>query len=259
MTEAVIGVLVTVPSAEEGRELARAVVEERLAACGNVIPGVQSTYWWQGKLSEDSEALVLFKTRAELSPELRELCNEGGELIEESIDGVDRAAEIVRSVRDFSHAGTPEREEADLHALLDHVLVIAGPQMRGRIEVTRSYGALEPVRCAPQQLKQVFLNLVVNAIQAMEERGTLRIATRAEQGFAEIDVEDDGCGIPPEIQERIFDPFFTTKAVGEGTGLGLGIAYQIVSAHGGTLSVRSQPRRGSRFRVRLPMQGAPER
>jgi signal transduction histidine kinase len=188
----------------------------------------------------------------ESEPGLRERVLEGEELIEESIEGVERAAEIVRSVKGFSHAGSAARESVDLNAVIDEAVAMATPQLRGRVVVERCYSELLPVHCAPQQLKQVFLNLVVNGAQAAGEGGHLRIVTRVEGDSAVVDVEDDGCGIPAEIQERIFEPFFTTKGVGEGTGLGLAIAYEIVRAHGGEIGVESQAGAGARFRVRLP-------
>jgi signal transduction histidine kinase len=99
----------------------------------------------------------------------------------------------------------------------------------------------------------VFLNLVMNAAQASRQGGQIRLCSRFDDGDVVVTVADDGCGIPPEIVERIFDPFFTTKAVGEGTGLGLGIALQIVRAHGGEIDVDSTPEVGTTFRVRLPL------
>ena len=185
----------------------------------------------------------------------RERLSDVAELIEESIEGVDRAAEIVRSVRSLSHAGTDARDRADLHVILDHVLRVASAQIGSGVEVERCYGDVPPLRCAPRQLEQAFLNLVMNAVHAVQGRGRIAVSTRCRGRCVEIDVEDDGCGIAPEIRERIFDPFFTTKAAGEGTGLGLGIAYQIVRGHGGEIEVESQPGRGSRFRVELPLSG----
>ena len=182
----------------------------------------------------------------------RELIAEGEELIEESVEGVDRAAEIVRGVKGFSHAGHQVREPTDLNQLLEDVLRMAAAQLRGRATVERYYVELPAVHCVPQELKQVFLNLIVNAGQAIGDGGTIRIATEARGGFVTVRVEDDGCGIAPENLERIFDPFFTTKRVGEGTGLGLGIAYHIVRSHGGEIRVESELGRGSRFRVRVP-------
>jgi two-component system NtrC family sensor kinase len=185
---------------------------------------------------------------------LRDLTLETDELIEESLEGVDRAAAIIRSVRSFAHAGTDAREPADLNDLLDQALVMAGPRLRGRIEVERDYAQLPLLTCSVQQMKQVFLNLLVNAVQALAEGGTVRLRTRSDLGFVEVEVEDDGPGMSDGVRTRIFDPFFTTKPVGEGTGLGLGIAHEIVRSHGGSIEVDSQPGEGARFRIQLPLQ-----
>jgi signal transduction histidine kinase len=183
----------------------------------------------------------------------RDRVHDVDELIEESIEGVDRAAEIVRSVKSFAHAGSASRERTDLRPLLEDVLHVASAQLRSRVTVQREYDdALPPVVCAPQQLRQVFLNLVVNAAQAVESGGHVLVATRTDGDDVIVSVADDGCGIAPELIDRIFDPFFTTKAVGEGTGLGLGIAHQIVTSHGGEIQVESTPGQGTVFRVRLP-------
>jgi signal transduction histidine kinase len=175
------------------------------------------------------------------------------DLFVESIEGVDRAAEIVRSLRSFAHAGSASPEPVDLHPLLEDVLHVASAQLRSRVNVRREFdGALPCVVCAPQQLRSVFLNLVINAAQAVETGGNVLVATRTDNDHVVVSVADDGCGIPAELIDRIFDPFFTTKAVGEGTGLGLAIAHQIVVSHGGEIQVESTPGRGTVFRVRLP-------
>jgi two-component system NtrC family sensor kinase len=167
---------------------------------------------------------------------------------------VDRAAEIVRSVRAFAHAGSATRETTDLRPLLEDALHVASAQLRSRVNVLREYDERLPcVVCAPQQLRQVFLNLVVNAAQAVEAGGHVLVATRADGDHVIVSVGDDGCGIEPELIDRIFDPFFTTKPIGEGTGLGLGIAHQIVRSHGGEIQVESTPGSGTVFRVRLPI------
>ena len=110
------------------------------------------------------------------------------------------------------------------------------------------------MRCAQQELKQVLLNLIINAGHAVENGGTIRIATELDDDWVVVHVKDDGDGIPPEIIDRIFDPFFTTKNVGEGTGLSLGIAYQIAKSHGGEITVDSTPGEGACFHLRLPAQ-----
>ena len=239
----------------------RLIMSARLAAVGELAAGIaheinnpiafvrsnlsQLASHWKTVKGELEDA-----GRAEAQ---RELIAEGEELIEESVEGVDRAAEIVRGVKGFSHAGHQVREPTDLNQLLEDVLRMAAAQLRGRATVERYYVELPAVHCVPQELKQVFLNLIVNAGQAIGEGGTIRIATEARGGFVTVRVEDDGCGIAPENLERIFDPFFTTKRVGEGTGLGLGIAYHIMRNHGGEIRVESELGRGSRFRVRFPV------
>ncbi len=107
--------------------------------------------------------------------------------------------------------------------------------------------------CSPQELKQVFLNLIINAIHAVGAQGSIRIATELDGDLAVVSFEDDGYGIEPALIDRIFDPFFTTKPVGEGTGLGLGIAHQVVTQHGGVITVNSEPGEGTTFRVHLPI------
>ena len=110
---------------------------------------------------------------------------------------------------------------------------------------------------APQELRQVFLNLLVNALDAIEQTGRVRVTTRQAGDEVVAEVRDDGCGMTPDVLERIFDPFFTTKRVGEGTGLGLGIAWHIVHAHGGRIEVESAPGAGTTFRVHLPVDARP--
>jgi PAS domain S-box-containing protein len=181
---------------------------------------------------------------------------EGEEIIQESLEGIDRAAAIVRDVREFSHAGSVERELTDLNQLLDGVLRVAAPELRAGIRLEKDYGELPPISCAPQQLKQVFLNLVVNAIHAVEPGGRIRVATRASGGRVQACIEDDGCGVPQDLIERIFDPFFTTKPVGKGTGLGLSISYEIVRNHGGDITALPVAQGGTRFCVELPAAAA---
>jgi signal transduction histidine kinase len=182
-----------------------------------------------------------------------ETFDEAEELLFESLEGVDRAAEIVRGVMGFAHAGPSTRESADVNDLLEDVLRMAAPQLRHGVTVARDFRDLRPVYCSPQELKQVFLNLVLNAGQAVENDGNIRIATDWVKDDVVVRVEDDGPGIDPKNLDRIFDPFFTTKNVGEGTGLGLGIAHQIIRAHGGAISVTSEPGARPTFTVRLPI------
>ena len=174
-------------------------------------------------------------------------------MIDESLEGVDRASAIVRDVKGLAHAGRGERAMADLNELLDGVLRMAAPQLRVTAVVEKNYGLLPLVACASQEVQQVFLNLVLNASQAITRSGTIRVRTEAQDRSVMVWIEDDGCGIEADLLERIFDPFFTTKPVGEGTGLGLGIAHEIVRKHGGEITIDSKPGRGTVFGVRLPV------
>ena len=186
---------------------------------------------------------------------IAEIVSDGEEIIDESLEGVDRAVSIVRDVREFSHAGGGQREWADLNQLLDRVTRVATPGLGPAIRIDRQYGEIPMVLSSPQQLKQVFLNLIVNAIQAVGEAGTIRLCTETKDDAVLVRVEDDGCGIPDDDIERIFDPFFTTKAVGQGTGLGLSISYEIIRNHGGEISVEPKADGGTCICVRLPIGG----
>jgi signal transduction histidine kinase len=178
---------------------------------------------------------------------------EAEEIVDESLEGIDRAAGIVRDVREFSHAGSGERQSADLRDLVRQSVRVARLQLPSRAEVEISLEGLPPLECEPQRLKQVFLNLLVNAAQALGEGGRIRVTGVAYGGGVELSFLDDGCGIAAEHLERIFDPFFTTKPVGVGTGLGLAIAFRIVEEHGGRITVSSTLGAGTEFQVWLPV------
>jgi PAS domain S-box-containing protein len=258
-----VGVVVVVRDVREVEGLRRRVITQaRLAAVGELAAGVAHEINNPIAFVRANLALLQkhWKTLCDeadfgdRAAQLAELAGEGAELIDESLEGVDRAAEIVRGVKTFTHAGTAARQPADLNQLLDDALGMARVQFDSRaISVVRDFAALPPVRCAPQKLRQVFLNLIINAAHALEQSGTIRLVTRVDQDLVTVRVQDDGHGIPPGIIDRIFDPFFTTKGAGEGSGLGLGIAYQIVNGHGGVMTVDSSPGYGSTFSVHIPL------
>jgi signal transduction histidine kinase len=174
-------------------------------------------------------------------------------LIAESVEGAGRVQRIVKALRDFSHPGESEWQEADVHAGLESTLGVAWNEIKYKAEVIRDYGELPSVECLPSQLNQVFLNLLVNAAQAIGERGQITLRTRHEDDWVSIAISDTGSGIAPAIRKRVFDPFFTTKPVGKGTGLGLSLAYGIITKHGGRIDVESELGKGSTFTVRLPV------
>ncbi len=239
----------------------RLLVSGRLAAVGELAAGIAHEInnplaYVRANLSllrQHWESLGTELEKSGASGSCDELIAEGAEMIDESLEGVDRASAIVRDVKGLAHAGRGERSMADLNELLDGVLRMAAPQLRVAAVVEKDYGLLPLIACVPQELQQVFLNLILNASQAIANRGTIRVRTEAQNRSVMVWIEDDGCGIEADLIDRIFDPFFTTKPVGEGTGLGLGIAHEIVRKHGGEITIDSKPGRGSVFGVRLPV------
>jgi signal transduction histidine kinase len=144
-----------------------------------------------------------------------------------------------------------------VNAGLDKTLVIARNIVKSKADVTKDYGELPDIQCSPSQINQVFLNLITNAAQAIEDFGEITLRTQTyDDHHVAVSIKDNGCGIPDEIMDKIRDPFFTTKDVGTGTGLGLSIVEEIVRAHGGRLEVESVPGEGSEFTVILPVRHA---
>jgi len=185
-----------------------------------------------------------------------------GKAIRESLDGSERIRAIVQDLRAFSHQDTAERVDTDVNKALDSTANIVWTMMRHSVKLVKDYAEVPPVSAFPVPLKQVFMNLLVNAYQAIEERaaldvehrGEIRLRTEVADGGVRITVTDNGSGIAPDIVPRIFDPFFTTKEVGVGTGLGLSTSYNLIERHGGRLDVESTPGVGSTFRVWVPIE-----
>jgi len=171
---------------------------------------------------------------------------------------VDRVAKIIFALKSFSRfGGVQVWSEADLAESLETVLTIYQNQIKHGTELVRRFEDVPPVRCLPDELNQVWTNLVHNALQAMDHKGTLTVGLRREGDDVAVSIGDTGCGIPEEIRTRIFDAFFTTKPAGEGTGLGLDIVRKIIDKHQGRIDVDSEVGRGTTFTVRLPIAGVP--
>ena len=176
-------------------------------------------------------------------------------LLSESKDGLGRVRKIVQDLKSFSHVGEQEWQPADLHQGLDSTLNIVWNELKYKCTVTKDYGELPKVFCLISQLNQVFMNLLVNAGQAIESKGEITIRTRRHDTDAVmIEICDTGKGIAPDHLNRIFDPFFTTKPVGKGTGLGLSLSYSIIQRHHGRIEVSSELGKGSSFRVIIPIE-----
>ncbi|MBR0564496.1 PAS domain-containing sensor histidine kinase [Azoarcus sp. L1K30] len=177
------------------------------------------------------------------------------DLFAESRDGLDRVQRIVRDLKDFSRVGEQEWQFADLHQGLDSTINILRYEIKHKAVVERRYGDLPKVWCVPSMVNQVFLNLLANAAQAIENQGVITVESAVEDDCAVIRIADTGSGMTPEVLSRIFEPFFTTKGAGKGTGLGLSLAQDIVHQHRGRLWATSTPGQGSTFSMVLPLSG----
>lgn len=177
-------------------------------------------------------------------------------LIDNFTEGARRINTIVTDLRTFSRMDTDTISEVDLHASLEMSLNLLRNQYKNRIEIHKEYGDIPKIRGYSGKLNQVFMNLLSNAFHAVREKGDVWIRTRSNGAAVEVEIEDNGVGIPKEHMKRIFEPFFTTKPVGQGTGLGLSISYGIIEQHQGRIEVSSVPLKGSSFVVTLPITGA---
>ena len=175
------------------------------------------------------------------------------QLMAESKEGMSRMRKIIQDLKSFARVGEEGWQWANLHEGLDSTLNIVWNELKYKCRVDKEYGELPEVYCMPPQLNQVFMNLLINAGQAIAEKGVITIRTGVLDKEVWVEVEDTGKGIPPEQINRIFEPFFTTKPVGVGTGLGLSLSYSIVQKHHGRFEVKSELGKGTTMRVWLPV------
>ncbi len=179
---------------------------------------------------------------------------EAQELIQDSIEGLEELTELAQSLKDFSRLDRARHGEFNVNDGLDKTLLIAKNKLKNKVSVHKHYGEVPTIQCSPSQINQIFLNLLTNAADAIEETGDIVIRTMEEDGGVRISISDTGSGIPEEVMSKIRDPFFTTKEVGKGTGLGLSIVDQIVTAHGGELIIESEQGKGTTVTVVLAVE-----
>ena len=175
------------------------------------------------------------------------------DLINESKEGAERIRHIVQNLRNFSRIDDEGWQQADINELIDSTLNIVWNELKYKAEVRKNYGELRQIYCNAQELNQVFMNILINGAQAIEEQGVITISTRQNGDVVKVSISDTGCGINQDHLSRLFDPFFTTKEAGKGTGLGLSISYDIVKKHKGHIEVDSEVGKGTTFLVYLPV------
>ena len=254
---------------EELRRAQQQLVQsEKLAALGQLVAGIAHELnnpigFIYANLHQIQGYLGTLASGSSTPEEREILLRKAREALEESREGSKRVRDIVQNLRGISgtgpasKSGLPEKKRNDLNQLLDKSLMLAQTTFSKSIEIEKEYAALPEVPCDSTQIQQVFLNILVNAGQAMGDAGKLRLRTWRDGGFACAGISDSGPGIAPEHAKHLFEPFFTTKPVGQGLGLGLHISYDIIRAHGGTLEARSEPGRGAEFIVRMPLDAHP--
>jgi two-component system NtrC family sensor kinase len=187
------------------------------------------------------------------------IMEDAGKLVRESLEGVDRVRKIVKDLKTFSRLDEEKYKCSDINECLESTINIVWNEIKYKATLKKELGVIPHINCYPQQLSQVVMNLLMNASHAIENHGEIVLRTWSDTGFIYISVEDNGCGIPEEIQCKIFEPFFTTKEIGKGTGLGLSISFDIIRKHGGDITVDSVVGKGTKFTVRLPLVEMPEK
>jgi two-component system NtrC family sensor kinase len=190
--------------------------------------------------------------RMRLAADLDYMRADMSNLVEESLAGVQRVRSIVEYLKDFARASESQRQSMDLNACVEGALNLVGAEVGLKADIRQEFGQLRNVNAVPMQLAQVFMNLLLNASQAIATFGTIVVRSGSEGDWVWAEIEDDGCGIKADDLPRIFEPFFTTKEVGIGIGLGLSLSYGIITQHGGRIEVRTEVGRGTSFRVWLP-------
>lgn len=206
---------------------------------------------------EESEGALPPERQAELAA-LRQrldvdyLRDDIGKLLKESLEGVQRVCRIVADLKDFSHVGQSEFQWASIESGLDSTLNVVWNELKYKADVVKEYAGVPEIQCMMSQLNQVFMNLLMNAVQSIKDHGRIIVRTGFDDEQVWVEVEDSGSGIAPEHLSRIFEPFFTTKPVGTGIGLGLSLSYGVVRKHQGEITVKSEVGVGTTFRVSLP-------
>ena len=189
--------------------------------------------------------------RAEMK--IDHVLNDSEKLIGETLDGTERVRRIVMDLKTFSRTDEGDYQRADLIACIESAINIVWNELKYKITLERDFGSIPLVKCYPQKLNQVFVNLLVNASHAIKETGRVTISAHVLNDTVALTFTDTGCGIPKEHLSHIFEPFFTTKEVGQGTGLGLSISYDIIKKHNGEISVTSEVGKGTSFLITLPL------
>jgi signal transduction histidine kinase len=231
-------------------------IKDAASEYGELLKAVRDTRGEPGEPGETDDPLALAREKVEKrirAGKFQSILDDLDGIIAESLDGAQRVNEIVHSLKSMARVDGGSPEPTDVNRCLEDALKLAWNELKYKCAVEREFGDLPMVQGHPGQLKQVFINLLVNAAQAIPEKGTIYIRTAREKDRVTIEIEDTGTGIAEADMPKLFTPFFTTKPVGQGTGLGLPISYGIIQGHRGGMDVRSRSDRGTTFIITLPI------
>ncbi|MDH3612639.1 MAG: ATP-binding protein [Gammaproteobacteria bacterium] len=231
------------------------VIQERLAVVDDFFDIAEKMIAAVAARESVKEAISrgLLDMRSMFSDGMKEDIEEARDLIQDSIDGLDELSELAQSLKDFSRLDRAKQGEFNVNDGLDKTLLIVKNRIKNKVTVHKHYEDIPVITCSPSQINQIFLNLITNASDAIEDSGELVLRTWQEDRNVCVSIGDSGRGIPADLLSKIRDPFFTTKEVGKGTGLGLSIVDQIVTSHQGELDVVSQPGKGTVVTLTLPI------
>ena len=246
------------------------IIQEKMASLGNLVSGVAHEITTPlGVLNSNNETInrTVKKTRqlvedwsaqgdVQQAGKVRDLLQSMSSLAEFNRMAAERMIKIVTSLRTFARLDRAAEDDVDIHEGLESTLTLIHNQLKDRVTVHKDYGDVPLVRCHPSQLNQVYMNLLVNAGQAIEGKGEIHLKTYTSEGSVVVEVTDSGVGIPTGNLDRVFDPGFTTKGVKVGTGLALSIVHRIVDEHNGKIEVESKVGEGATFRLFLPIHSA---
>ncbi len=205
----------------------------------------------------DEKKAVLFQRLQDMkrSQKIDYIMGDTEDLIKETQEGANRVKNIVQDLKGFTRMTVDDSMAADINAGLESTINIIWNELKYKTTLVKDFADLPLVTCNPGQMNQVFMNILLNAVQAIDTQGEIRIKTWSEKNNILVSISDTGCGMPHEVVNRIFEPFFTTKEVGKGTGLGLSISYEIIKNHGGDIKVDSKMGEGTTFIVKIPVEG----
>ena len=238
--------------------MSQLIQSEKMAALGLLVAGVAheiNTPMGAIHSNNDIMTRAVGKVRKLLEPapdkEVRRLLDILGEICRNNEIATERIMNIVRSLKNFARLDEAERKKVNIHEGIESTLSLMRHQLKSRIRIVKCFGDIPEIECYPNELNQVFMNILVNAAQAIKHRGEITVKTWREGDRVKIAISDTGVGIPPENLSKVFDPGFTTKGVGLGTGLGLSICYKIVQEHRGTIEAESS-KQGTTFTISIP-------